>query len=120
GPLLDVRARGRPAQDGLHLLGHAGEPGDQHGQRGGVVRQCRGAVPRAHAGLRRSTQLPLACTAAVQPPPTQIVQSASTITAGPSTGPRRLTGGSESRSTPLGTLAVARTATTSTAVPSRR
>ena len=34
GPLLDVRAEGGPAQHGPHLVGDAGEPGEQHGKGG--------------------------------------------------------------------------------------
>ena len=69
GALLDVGAERRSAQDGAHLLGDAGEPGDQ---------DLEGR--RIHA--------PPPPTSAVQPSGTQTVQSGSASTVGPLAGLR--------------------------------
>ena len=78
GPLLDVRARRRPAQHRAHLVGDAAEPRHQHLQARGV---------EAHGRLR-STRAPAAPGSAVQPSGSQIVQSGSAIAAGPRAGDR--------------------------------
>ena len=75
GPLLDVGAERAALQHGTHLLGDAGEPGDQHLQGGGVEGGTRSsmrppAAPSAPAGARASARHPSA---------SQIVQSGSAM-----------------------------------------
>ena len=110
GPLLDVRARRRPAQHRAHLVGDPAEPGDQHLQR----RRRRGVTtdPPEHegaggAGLGR------------QPSGTQIVQSGSAMATGPDGGGRGRARAGRSGRSRSGCDAVARRATTSTGASGR-
>ena len=101
GPLLDVGREGGAPQDGAHLLGHAGELGDQDLE-------------------RRRIHDPPPPTSAVHPSGTQTVQSGSASTAGPGGRlGRRPAAGSVVDRRRRRVRAETRRATTSTGAPGR-
>ena len=84
--------KARAAQGGAHLLGDAGQPGEEHGEAGRA--EAHGRATLTPATGRRRTRAPAAPGSARQPGGTQVVQSASAMTAGP-VDRRRRSGGRE-------------------------
>ena len=112
GPLLDVRAERGPPQHRAHLLGHAGQPARSGPAATAGSRLTTSSDPRCR------TSAPATPGSARQPSGTQIVQSGSAITAGPTTGRRsgRPAAGRRWRTGDGARGPTARTATTSTGV----